>query len=363
MGSQPIGISASRGAAILGLSKYKTQVEAWLEIMEEREPGFCAKHNYKMPEPVDNASIRWGRAFESAVIELAECEQNSRIYYREQFYQKDYITCHIDGLYNSELAKKQEYNPHSYTHLMPHTLHEGKTTNEWTFRESFGEPGTDAIPIEYQIQVQHQMICTGAEKVILSVLCFPKRVEEWEEMGFHPEKTGNYSPDDYRIKFWGKPEKTDILDGCFISPKSWAITLRDMGYFHQYHIPANPELQKKLIDHYTDFWQNNVLKQIPPEPRDISDIKLLYRDPVGTVIATPHVSRMVNELRDIQSELGDGGSLKKRVDQLKTEIMKFIVDSEKITDDDSLDKYILRDDTGKKLASYYRNKNGTYIFK
>jgi predicted phage-related endonuclease len=36
----PINISASRGAAILGLSDYQTPVQVWLQIMESRDPGF-----------------------------------------------------------------------------------------------------------------------------------------------------------------------------------------------------------------------------------------------------------------------------------------------------------------------------------
>ena len=35
-------ISGSRSATILGLNDYSTPVEAWLQIMEEREPGFIA---------------------------------------------------------------------------------------------------------------------------------------------------------------------------------------------------------------------------------------------------------------------------------------------------------------------------------
>ena len=54
MGSIPVGISASRGAAILGLSQYKTPVAAWLELMESIEPGFCEQHGYKVPERADS---------------------------------------------------------------------------------------------------------------------------------------------------------------------------------------------------------------------------------------------------------------------------------------------------------------------
>jgi predicted phage-related endonuclease len=75
MGSQPKGISASRGAAILGLSEFATPFEIWQIICEEREPGFNEKKGFALPVREETAAMRFGNAFESAVIELAEREQ------------------------------------------------------------------------------------------------------------------------------------------------------------------------------------------------------------------------------------------------------------------------------------------------
>ena len=82
----PVNISASRGASILGLSKWKTPVQSWLEIMEARQPGFCEKHKYKYPEFEETAVLRWGKAFESAIIELAERKQDDVIGFREKLF-------------------------------------------------------------------------------------------------------------------------------------------------------------------------------------------------------------------------------------------------------------------------------------
>jgi predicted phage-related endonuclease len=72
-----------------------------------------------------------------------------------------FITCHIDGMYED---------------IVP-VLHEGKTTSSYTFREKWGEPGTNMVPREYFIQVQHQMMLTNTKKAIVSVLVFlPKWV-------------------------------------------------------------------------------------------------------------------------------------------------------------------------------------------
>jgi predicted phage-related endonuclease len=332
----PINISASRGAAIIGLSKWSTPINVWLQIMESREPGFCEKNNYTYPVFEESAALRWGNAFEDAIVELAENIRDTRISWREKQYEARihndiyhrFITCHIDGKYVST----------------ENILHEGKTTSAFYYRDNFGEPGTDKVPIEYQIQTQHQMICTGAEKVILSVLVFPRRVEEWEEMGIEldPEKD---------IRYMKIPNKT-----LYQPKKTWAWVLAEMGYFHQYEIKANPELQKLMIEHYTDFWNNHVLAGKPPRPQSYDDIKSLVKNPVGTIVADSNISSLAREYKDIKKEIGSSGDLSKRCDFLKTKILDYMrksnIASELPIDDDSVDKWILRDEQGKKLFSF-----------
>lgn len=340
----PIYISASRGASILGLSKWKTPVQTWLEIMEAKEPGFCEKNKYEMPVFEENAGLRWGKAFESAIIELAEKKQNGKIDYREKFfcnYEFSKITCHIDGWY-------------SFDNVFFQTLHEGKTTSYFYFNDNFGEPDTDKVPIEYQIQCQHQMICTGAEKVILSVLVFPRRVEEWEEMGYYP-LSGDWITKNIDI-----PSKGGNVIGRI---SEWSKTLNEMGYFHQYQINSHPELQQNMIKAYTDFWNNHVLTGKEPEPQSYDDIKALCTEPVGTIISNDNIERLISEYKNIKSEISGSGPLAKRADQIKVDILNYMKNSGFTEDDESRDKWILRSQSGAKLASYGRNKNGVFTFR
>lgn len=338
--STPINISASRGAAILGLTNWGTPVYTWLEIMETKEPGFCKKNNYELPEFEENAGMRWGTAFESAIIELAERKRDDKIVDREMFFKRyDYITCHIDGKYIS--------NP---TEIWP--LHEGKTTSFFYWKDNFGEPGTDKVPIEYQIQCQHQLICTGAEKVILSVLVFPRRVEEWEEMGYHVEKiNGNY----YIVH--------DKLELYTANIPKWAETLNQMGYFHQYEIKPHDKLQKKMIKRYKKFWNENILKKIPPEPQSYDDIKALCPEPVGTIVSNDNIERLMMEYKNIGEEIGESGTLAERRGRIKVQILNYMRNAGVVEDDESKDKWILRSQDGKKIASYGRNKKGVLVFR
>lgn len=345
---QPINISASRGAAILTyydadlkamrpLSKYQTPDSVWLQIMESREPGFCAAHKYELSVIEDNPAMRWGRAFESAIIELADERFPERfIRDRETLYEKDFITCHIDGLYAFHGMQKTDI------------LHEGKTTTLYYWYDNFGEPGTDRVPIEYQVQCQHQMICTGAEKVILSVIVFPERPEKWEEMGIIPniDDVGNY----YLIN----------NDGIMINTCSrWAAVLSEMGFFHQYEITADPELQKRMIADYTEWWEKYVIGKTPPPPTHYNDIRALLTEPIGTIIATPEIESLMVERKQIQSEIKGSGPLAKRAEMIKVQVLDYMrTHGADAVDDDSVNKMILRSGSGEKLFSYGKNKNG-----
>ena len=332
-------VSASRGSAILGLSKWNSPVGVWLQIMESREPGFCVKNGYKMPEFEYTPVMRWGHAFESSVIELAERRAGSEIKDRENLFkypafEGDVITCHVDGRYNEN------------------TLHEGKTTNSRYYRDNFGEPGTDEVPTDYQVQCQHQMICTGAEKVILSVLVFPRMVDEWEREGIIPEQEAPGG----EWYLW-------INENEIIKPIEWAKPLSDMGFFHQYVIPAHEELQKNMIHHYREFWEKYVLTGTPPEPQTYDDIKALCPEPIGTIIADDRVARLMSEYKLIGEEISGSGPLAKRRESIKVEVLKYMMDTAGIPDDESRTKWVLRDQSGKKLVSWGSNKAGVKVFR
>lgn len=332
----PIGISGSRSAAVLNLSPYQSQVDVWLDIMEAREPGFCNAMGYATPEHEYNAAMRWGHALESAIAELTESNLNLEISDREKYFERDHagamLTCHVDGILNGD------------------TLYEAKTTTAYAFSDTWGEPGSDRIPRMYQVQVQHNMMLAGLSRAVVSVLVFPRRVEEWEEMGITPV----------------------IMDGIWmlntksyaVSPMAWADTLAEMGYLHHYHITANPELQSLMLEHYADFWNAHVVGRTEPPVRNYDDIKKLCREPKGTIVADEFIERQLSEYDQINTEINE---MTRRKDQIKTiavEYMRGQASGECIAiDDDSAEKYILRSRDGKKLASYGKDKQGRLIFR
>lgn len=337
MGSKPIGISGSRAATILGLNDWQSEFELWQRIMEEREPGFNSLQGYVLPADPDNASIRWGSAFEDSIIMLAEEKAGKKIINREKLYALkniawSYITCHIDGMYIDSLGYLD-------------TLHEGKTTSYFQFRNEWGTPETDKVPAYVQCQVQHQLLCTGAEKCIVSVLVFPKRPDEWEKEGWHfhynLEKQNNYKLHN---------DKINLADT--INPIHWAITLDQMGYFHQYEITANKELHKTMIKKYKTWWKKHVIKKQEPVPTKTDDIKRLFPEPIGTIITSENIESLCNEYKQIGKEISNTGRLGKRRESLKVKILDWMRKQDSTLDDDSREKTILRDRTGKKIVSW-----------
>ena len=323
--SQPINISASRGAAILGLSEYKTPVQIWLEICESRHPGFCVERGYKLSITEQNAPMRWGSAFESAIIDLAENKTDldpkfERIQNKEEFFKHkkyDFITCHVDGIYN----RKSGHDPI--------ILHEGKTTSIFAYREKWGEPGTDKIPSEYMVQVQHQLLCTGADKCIVSVLVFPDSVDNFEKMGL-------------------KLENVDTFN--------WARVISQMGYFHQYTVTADKSLHKKLLKKYSDFWNFYVLTETEPPIKTDEDIRLLCPEPKGTIIIPEEIENWIKEYKNINQEIGASGNLAKRKEQIKVNILAYLKSYSGMikvpVDKESEKKWVIKNQTGDNCASF-----------
>jgi predicted phage-related endonuclease len=331
MGSKPKLLSGSRAAGILNLSDWTTPLKVWQLIQEDRSTGFNKKNGYKLPDPVDNAAVRWGSAFEMSNIVLTEEHFKKKIVNREKMYRKNFFcTCHVDG----EIGNK---------------LYEGKTTSYYNFRNKFGEPGTDKIPRHNQLQIQHNMYVADFNECILSVLVFPDTPDNLELLGWEVKKGLVYSLQNDREK---------------ISPFEWATTLKQMGFFHTYHIKRNNDLIHEMLEQYNIFWNDYILKEIPPEPVNTDDIKRLCPQPVGTiVIDDPFLLEVKQELDTIKKEISKSGKLGKRIEQLKALFLDGVRKLDHIIDDDSTDKYIFLDTRGKKIGQWGKNKNGSYMFK
>jgi len=291
--------SASRCAAILEESPYQTSLEAFQNIMEENQPGWNESKGYTLPVFEESAPIRWGLAFEDAIIKLAEEKFEKNITLREKLFTKKIgdieISCHLDGVYKTGggLEEVQEKKDRECILLPSQIIHEGKSTwnrafysikgedcndetGEIEFKRRWGEPGTDEVPVEYQIQAAVQRICTSAELVKLSVLVFPKSTQEFEDLGW--EITTDKI---YKIKDGVASEVTTIY--------GWAKTFAQIGNFHTYLLPTNKKLESLIIEKIQEFDELYVKPELPPPATNYPDIRRMLTQPQGTIVATPEM--------------------------------------------------------------------------
>lgn len=138
-------IGGSDIAAILGISKWKTSYQLWLEKTGQADD-----------EPIDEARERVfarGKRLEPVVLEMLADETGLEITARNQRYVDaalPYLACEIDaeaGNTNIEI----------------------KTVHPFAARD-WGEQGTDEIPVWYTAQVMHGMAITKRRECIVAAL-------------------------------------------------------------------------------------------------------------------------------------------------------------------------------------------------
>ena len=375
MGSTPaLGTySASQISTLIGLNPYATPLHAFQILKESEEPGWNTAHGYTLPPAVDNAAVRWGLAFEDSIIKLAEEKEGCEIINREKLFTKtiDGITlsCHIDGQYASG------YHAHP-------VLAEGKTTNHWAYTSTkkeiqenidfttgkiepgfqivrrWGDPGTDQVPQEYQIQGAVQRICTGAELVKLSVLVFPKGQDEFEALGWVISSYTN-SNGTFPVLVKDIPEKSPIIE-----PINWARTIEQMGNFHTYLLPSNPALETAIINSVTRFDAEHMKPGIPPTPTDFADVRRLLPNPMGKVIATPDLVTLCREYSENVRQLGTASPIRARQEILKTQIADAANQLRRSDPTTPPTAFLILDPNGgDMLANVSADKNGVISFR
>jgi putative phage-type endonuclease len=136
-------IGSSDAAVLFGLSKWANLTDLYLSKVGE----------YEEEEEPDDDSKAVGTWLEGALIDYAEKKLDTEISRGGRFVEAPFAA-NTDG-----------YVPGNNGTI--DLVVEAKTSSE-TWR--WGPSGTDEIPDEYMIQVQHQMLCTGADAAVVVVL-------------------------------------------------------------------------------------------------------------------------------------------------------------------------------------------------
>jgi putative phage-type endonuclease len=235
------GIGASDAASVLGIDPWRTPLELWLEKV-----GLAQKQDDRFGTP-----MYWGNLLESAVADayqdlMGVKVRKSLITLKHR--QHDFIICHLDRKIEGQRK-----------------ILECKTSFS---REKWGEPGTDEVPFNYLIQVQHQMAVTGYDEADIAVLI-----------------SGNE--------------------------------------FRYYTIQRDEDIIRRIVEAENEFWYEHVLSDLPPEPSCRKDAQLLYAGNNELVIdADYEVADAVEQLSQLKSQSKENERNQEKLEDKITLFMK-----------------------------------------
>tara|TARA_B100001248_G_scaffold239629_1_gene205052 strand:- start:29849 stop:30766 length:918 start_codon:yes stop_codon:yes gene_type:complete len=210
------GIGGSEAAAILGVSKYNTPLDIYMQkINGSHTP--------------DNEAMLWGRVLEPVIRDQYAERTGRKVLDTHQIVRSKkhpFMLASLDGVTEDN------------------RLLEIKTTR---FPDNWGEEGSDEIPDNYLVQVQHYMAVTGLQVADIAVLI---------------------GGSDFRL----------------------------------YEVEADKELQQILINQEKLFW-NNLKEGNAPDPFNAEDVALLYKhSKEGEVEADNLLYEKIEQLKNVQAQ-------------------------------------------------------------
>ncbi|KQL17654.1 YqaJ viral recombinase family protein [Cytobacillus solani] len=260
------GIGGSDAGIILGLNKYRTAFELWLE-----------KTGQVDPIEIDNEAIYWGNEMENVVAKEFEKRTGKKVRKTNFMYshpKHEFIKANVDRLIVGESA-----------------VLECKTASAYLAKEWEGEE----IPATYLVQIQHYLGVTGKEKGYIAVLIGGNRfvwkeVERDEELiemifdaefrfwkyhvqqGHAPELDGSSAAEQYLKEKYAQAEKDKeiVLPGNY---KDMIIQYEKIKDDEKLIKTAKTEIENKLkselkdaeagiTDTYMVSWKNQSQNRI-----------------------------------------------------------------------------------------------------
>lgn len=237
-------IGGSDIGAILGLSKFRTPFEVWME------------KTGKETRELDSLPLRFGSFAEEFVASEYSRATGTELLHDESIYihpTHSFMSAHIDRFILADGIGKP-----------PTRILECKTANPFA-RSEWGEPGTDQVPMSYLCQCIWYMAITNIEQCDLAVL---------------------FGNSDFRI----------------------------------YEIERDYELEALVIEKALHFWNEYVLKDIPPPAQTESDCHILFKtsDPSKTIEANPKTVDLIRQLHALSAR---SSNVDEKITKIKQHIM------------------------------------------
>lgn len=137
-----LGIGGSDASVVCSINRYRSPVELWMDKTDQ------------LPYQEAGEAAYWGTRLESIVREEFSCRTNIQVEQIHQLLQSEehpFMLANLDGI-----CEVPDYGP---------CIFEAKTASAYKAGE-----WDDAIPDEYQLQLQHYMAVTGYKAAYIAVL-------------------------------------------------------------------------------------------------------------------------------------------------------------------------------------------------
>lgn len=146
----------------------------------------------------------------------------------------------------------------------------------------------------------------------------------------------------YTAKKWGSQFSDDIpieyylqvahYTRIFKAPYARIAAYFGGADFRIYEYSPNQKIEKMILDKCTNFWENHVLKGIPPAATTYEDQVKLWKDAIADSkkIASPEIVKFVGRYNEIHNEIK---RLQEESESIKTSISGFMEDSEALVDE------------------------------
>ena len=120
----------------------------------------------------------------------------------------------------------------------------------------------------------------------------------------------------FAARKWGE-EGTDELPLTYVAQVAWYMAVMDFDYaivaalfggndYREYRVERDTELEDMLMDRGSEFWNNHVLKKIPPVPETQDDLLRMLaksKDNGNAIVASDDVFDIYKGLIDAKKEL------------------------------------------------------------
>lgn len=164
---------------------------------------------------------------------------------------------------------------------------------------------------------------------------------------------------------WGKEELTDDIPFCYIIQSAYYSMLAEANNinvekvdvpvliggqdFRIYTYLKDKELEDRLLKTGVNFWNNHILKDIPPTPVLVSDLNKLYpNSSEKSVYASNYIEKKVEQLNNLKTQKK---SIETEMENCEFAIKEFMKDSDILVSEHDL----------KPLITWKKNKDSMIL--